>query len=126
MWMRSTVLNRQVEEVLSNHGGLYMEYYAGERILRPFPSNLELPILLSGGRYYQTGLLTAPLRDRAELVQHLEFYTPQELKTIIATFRRVLGVEIDPEGGIRACQTVQENFARHGKPPFKRVKTSLR
>ena len=43
-------------------------------------------------------MLTAPLRDRFGVVDRLEFYTVEELKTIIERSARVLEVEIDKEG----------------------------
>ena len=42
--------------------------------------------------------MTAPLRDRFGVVHHLEFYTPEELQTIIIRSANVLDVEIDSKG----------------------------
>ena len=65
-------LNRQVEEVLYPA----MEDYA-------------IDIMIGKG---------APLRDRFGVVNHMEFYTVDELKQIIINSARVLGVEIDDKG----------------------------
>ena len=81
-------LNRQVEEVLST-----------ARSIR-----LELPRFTLVGATTRAGLLTAPLRDRFGVIQRLEFYTPQELRTIIMHSARVLGVEIDPEGALELAR----------------------
>ena len=43
-------------------------------------------------------MLSAPLRDRFGVVNHMEFYTVDELKQIIINSARVLGVEIDDKG----------------------------
>ncbi len=43
-------------------------------------------------------MLTAPLRDRFGVVHHLEYYSEEELKTIIIRSAKVLGVEIDAKG----------------------------
>lgn len=43
-------------------------------------------------------MLSAPLRDRFGVVNHLEFYTHDELKKIIVRSAAVLGVNIDEEG----------------------------
>ena len=43
-------------------------------------------------------MLTAPLRDRFGVIHHLEFYTEEELKTIIIRSANVLNVEIDEKG----------------------------
>ena len=65
---------------------------------------LELPHFTLVGATTRAGLLTAPLRDRFGVVQRLEFYTPQELKTIIMHSAGVLGVEIDPEGALELAR----------------------
>ena len=76
-------LNRQVEEVLYPA----MEDYAidimigkgaGARSIR-----LNLPKFTLVGATTRAGMLTAPLRDRFGVVNRLEFYTDDELKTII-------------------------------------------
>lgn len=91
-------LNRQVEEVLYPA----MEDYAidivigkgaGVRSIR-----LDLPKFTLVGATTRAGLLTAPLRDRFGVIQHLEFYSVDELQTIIFQSARKLGVEIDRDG----------------------------
>lgn len=42
--------------------------------------------------------MSAPLRDRFGVVNHLEYYTVKELETIIIRSANVLGVEIDSQG----------------------------
>ena len=46
----------------------------------------------------RAGLLTAPLRDSFGIVQKMDFYTPEELKTIVTRSAGVLGVEIEGQG----------------------------
>ncbi|HIQ74987.1 MAG TPA: Holliday junction branch migration DNA helicase RuvB [Candidatus Cottocaccamicrobium excrementipullorum] len=91
-------LNRQVEEVLYPA----MEDYAIDIMLGKDSSarsiRLELPKFTLVGATTRAGLLTAPLRDRFGVVQKLEFYTPEELETIIIRSAGVLKVEIDPAG----------------------------
>ena len=91
-------LNRQVEEVLYPA----MEDYAidivigkgaGVRSIR-----LDLPKFTLVGATTRAGLLTAPLRDRFGVIQHLEFYSVDELQTIIFQSARKLGVEIEEAG----------------------------
>jgi Holliday junction DNA helicase RuvB len=43
-------------------------------------------------------MLTAPLRDRFGVVNRLNFYTNDELQTIVIRSAEVLDVEIDPDG----------------------------
>lgn len=40
-------------------------------------------------------MLSAPLRDRFGVVSHMEYYTVEELRTIIMQSAQVLDVEID-------------------------------
>ena len=63
-------LNRQVEEVL-------------------YPAMEDYAI---------AGMLTAPLRDRFGVVNRMEYYTIEELKTIILRSAKVLSVGIDERG----------------------------
>lgn len=91
-------LNRQVEEVLYPA----MEDYAIDIMLGKDSSarsiRLELPRFTLVGATTRAGLLTAPLRDRFGVVQRLEFYTPDELQTIIIRSAKVLKVEIEDKG----------------------------
>ena len=59
---------------------------------------LDLPKFTLVGATTRAGLLSAPLRDRFGVIHHLEFYTVDELKTIILHSAAKLGVEIDEEG----------------------------
>ena len=97
-------LNRQVEEVLYPA----MEDYvidimigkgAGARSIR-----LDLPHFTLVGATTRAGMLTAPLRDRFGVVQRLEFYTEEELRTIIMRSAAVLGVEIDTRGALELAK----------------------
>ena len=91
-------LNRQVEEVLYPA----MEDFAIDIILGKDAGarsiRLELPKFTLVGATTRAGLLTAPLRDRFGVIHHLEYYTTQELKTIVERSARVLGVKIDSKG----------------------------
>lgn len=91
-------LNRQVEEVLYPA----MEDFAIDIMIGKGATarsiRLDLPRFTLVGATTRAGLLTAPLRDRFGVIHHLEFYTENELKTIIIHSARILGVEIDEEG----------------------------
>ena len=91
-------LNRQVEEVLYPA----MEDYAIDIMIGKGASarsiRLDLPKFTLVGATTRAGLLSAPLRDRFGVIQHLEFYTPEELQTIIVQSAKKLEVEIEPEG----------------------------
>ena len=59
---------------------------------------LDLPKFTLIGATTRAGMLTAPLRDRFGVIHHLEFYTVEELTTIILRSARVLEVEIEEKG----------------------------
>ncbi len=91
-------LNRQVEEVLYPA----MEDYAIDIMIGKGASarsiRLDLPKFTLVGATTRAGMLTAPLRDRFGVVNRLEFYTTEELKTIIVRSAKVLDVGIDEKG----------------------------
>ena len=97
-------LNRQVEEVLYPA----MEDYAIDIMIGKGTSarsiRLELPKFTLVGATTRAGMLTAPLRDRFGVVHHLEYYTENELKTIIIRSAKVLGAEIDEEGAMEMAR----------------------
>lgn len=91
-------LNRQVEEVLYPA----MEDYAIDIMIGKGSSarsiRLELPKFTLVGATTRAGLLTAPLRDRFGVVEHLEFYSVEELSEIILHSADILEVRIDDQG----------------------------
>ncbi len=97
-------LNRQVEEVLYPA----MEDFAIDIILGKESSarsiRLELPRFTLVGATTRAGLLTAPLRDRFGVVQKMEFYTVEDLSTIIKRSAKVLDVEIDEYGALEIAK----------------------
>lgn len=91
-------LNRQVEEVLYPA----MEDYAIDIMIGKGANarsiRLDLPKFTLVGATTRAGMLTAPLRDRFGVVNHLEYYTEEELKTIIMRSADVLQVQIEEQG----------------------------
>jgi Holliday junction DNA helicase RuvB len=59
---------------------------------------LDLPPFTLVGATTRAGMLTNPLRDRFGIVARLEFYTKDELTTIVARSARLLGARIDDDG----------------------------
>ena len=93
-------LNRQVEEVLYPAMedfvvDIVLGKESGARSMR-----YKLPPFTLVGATTRAGMLTAPLRDRFGVVHRLEFYKPEELKTIVERSAKVLGVEIDSDGAM--------------------------
>ncbi len=97
-------LNRQVEEVLYPA----MEDFAIDIVIGKGASarsiRLSLPHFTLIGATTRAGLLTAPLRDRFGVVHHLEFYTEEELQTIVLRSAEVLNVEIEADGALEIAR----------------------
>ena len=97
-------LNRQVEEVLYPA----MEDFAIDIVIGKGATarsiRLDLPKFTLVGATTRAGLLTAPLRDRFGVIHRLEFYTPQELQTILLRSAKVLNVEIEAAGAMEMAR----------------------
>src|SRR5436305_6151020 len=65
---------------------------------------LDLPPFTLVGATTRAGMLTNPLRDRFGIVARLEFYTPDELTTIVTRSSRLLTVPIDPAGALEIAR----------------------
>jgi len=59
---------------------------------------LDLPPFTLVGATTRAGLLTSPLRDRFGIIQRLEFYSIEELSSIVIRSASILGTTIDKEG----------------------------
>lgn len=97
-------LNRQVEELLYPA----MEDFVIDIMIGKGSSarsiRLELPKFTLVGATTRAGLLTAPLRDRFGVVSRMEYYTVDELKTIILRSAKVLDVDIEEEGAFELAR----------------------
>jgi len=91
-------LSRAVEEVLYPA----MEDYALDIIIGKGPSarsiRIDLPRFTLVGATTRTGLISSPLRDRFGVVHRLEFYSVDDLSTIVCKSADKMGIEIHPEG----------------------------
>ena len=91
-------LNRQVEEVLYPA----MEDFAIDIVIGKGAAarsiRLDLPKFTLVGATTRAGLLTAPLRDRFGVVSRMEYYSAEDLMTIIQRSADVLHVKIDERG----------------------------
>jgi Holliday junction DNA helicase RuvB len=59
---------------------------------------IDLPPFTLIGATTRTGLLTSPLRDRFQIQERLEFYTPADLEKILTRSARILGVKLEKAG----------------------------
>ena len=89
-------LNRVVEEILYPA----MEDFQLDIIIGQGPGarsiKLDLPRFTLVGATTRTGLLTSPLRDRFGVIDRLNFYSGQELRTIISRSAGLLETKTDP------------------------------
>jgi len=65
---------------------------------------LELEPFTLVGATTRAGSLTSPLRDRFGIVQRLEFYSPEDLSTIVQRSARIFGVELDVSGAVEIAR----------------------
>ncbi len=62
--------------------------------------NLQIKPFTLIGATTRTGLLSAPLRDRFQMREHLDFYSIEELSEIVARNMRKLKVEADDDAAV--------------------------
>lgn len=65
---------------------------------------LPLPRFTLVGATTRTGLLTSPLRDRFGMVLRLDFYEPEELRTIVLRSAGILSLEIEERAAAEIAQ----------------------
>lgn len=65
---------------------------------------LDLPPFTLVGATTRAGLLTSPLRDRFGIVQRLEFYSSEDLVSIVKRSANILGVELDDSGAMEIAR----------------------
>jgi Holliday junction DNA helicase RuvB len=67
---------------------------------------LDLPPFTLAGATTRAGMLTNPLRDRFGIVARLEFYSHDELATIVRRSARLLQVSLNDDGAVEiACRS---------------------
>ena len=59
---------------------------------------LEIPPFTLVGATTRTGLITGPLRDRFGLTARLDYYEPEDLRSIVGRTARILDVDLDDVG----------------------------
>ena len=65
---------------------------------------LDLPPFTLIGATTRAGLLTSPLRDRFGIVQRLEFYSTEELKSIVTRSASILKLRLQEDGADRIAE----------------------
>ncbi|EPD2315595.1 Holliday junction branch migration DNA helicase RuvB [Listeria monocytogenes] len=91
-------LSRAIEEILYPA----MEDYCLDIVIGTGPTarsvRLDLPPFTLIGATTRAGLLSAPLRDRFGVIDHLEFYTEGQLTEIVLRTSNILDTKIDDLG----------------------------
>lgn len=97
-------LNRMVEEVLYPA----LEDFALDIVVGKGPAarsiRLDLPHFTLVGATTRTGLLTGPLRDRFGIVFRLQYYTAEELASIVCRSASILNVDIAYDGALEIAR----------------------
>jgi len=93
-------LNRIIEEVLYPA----MEDFKLDIVVGQGPSaktiKLDLPKFTLIGATTRTGLLTSPLRDRFGVSAHLDYYSKEDLETIVERSAKLLKIPINKDGAV--------------------------
>ncbi|MEZ5648505.1 MAG: Holliday junction branch migration DNA helicase RuvB [Alphaproteobacteria bacterium] len=94
----------QVEEILYPA----MEDFQLDLIIGEGPAarsvKIDLPSFTLVGATTRMGLLTTPLRDRFGIPLRLNFYTPEELESVVLRAAKVLGLALTPDGAQEIAQ----------------------
>ncbi len=97
-------MNRMVEEVLYPA----LEDFALDIVVGKGPAarsiRLDLPRFTLIGATTRTGLLTGPLRDRFGIAFRLQYYSPEELASIVRRSASILGVSIQEDGALEIAR----------------------
>jgi Holliday junction DNA helicase RuvB len=97
-------LNPAIEEVLYPA----MEDFQLDLIIGEGPAARSVRIDLAKftlvGATTRAGLLTTPLRDRFGIPVRLNFYTPQELVSIVTRGARLMGMPMSPDGALEIAR----------------------
>ncbi|EUJ49284.1 Holliday junction branch migration DNA helicase RuvB [Listeria fleischmannii] len=97
-------LSKSIEEVLYPA----MEDYCLDIVIGNGPSarsvRLDLPPFTLIGATTRAGQLSAPLRDRFGVIDHLEFYTEEQLMDIILRTAKILTTEINTDGALELAR----------------------
>ena len=97
-------LNPSIEEVLY----AAMEDFQLDLIIGEGPAahsvRIDLKPFTLVGATTRAGLLTQPLRDRFGIPLRLDFYTPQDLTTIVKRGARILNIDISDEGAFEIAK----------------------
>jgi Holliday junction DNA helicase RuvB len=114
-------LNPAVEEILYPA----MEDFRIDIVIGQGPAaksiNLTLPPFTLVGATTRAGLITSPLRDRFGITHRLDFYSAEDLMSILVRSARILGVPIE-DGGAREIASRSRGTPRIANRLLRRVR----
>jgi len=97
-------LSNNVEEILYSA----MEEFKLDLVIGQGPSarsvKIDIPRFTLVGATTRAGLLTSPLRDRFGVIAHLDFYSPEELKTIVIRSAGILKIDVETDGALEIAR----------------------
>jgi Holliday junction DNA helicase RuvB len=110
-----------------------------EEFIYPAMEDFKIDITLDGGLHARTveircapftligattraGLLTAPMRSRFGIVHHLRFYSPADLRTILARSAALLGVRVDSSDALATIADRSRGTPRIANRLLRRVR----
>ncbi|MBA3925165.1 Holliday junction branch migration DNA helicase RuvB [Listeria rustica] len=97
-------LNRSIEEILYPA----MEDYCLDIVIGTGPTarsvRLDLPPFTLIGATTRAGQLSAPLRDRFGVIDHLEFYSEEQLTEIVTRTADILDTEVEKYGAVEIAR----------------------
>ncbi|MEZ5427704.1 MAG: Holliday junction branch migration DNA helicase RuvB [Pyrinomonadaceae bacterium] len=97
-------LRPQIEEILYPA----MEDYNLDLLIGEGPAarsiKIDLPKFTLVGATTRAGMISAPLRGRFGIINHLDFYPPKDLEIIVHRSAEILGVEIEASGAVELAR----------------------
>lgn len=96
---------RQIEEILySAMEDFYIDIIIGQGEGTKRSVRIDLPPFTLVGATTKAGMISAPLRDRFGIIEHLNFYTPEDLAKIVLRSSTVFGIDIEDEGAYQIAK----------------------
>lgn len=96
---------RYIEEILySAMEDFCIDIVVGKTDETKHTIRLDLPPFTLVGATTKAGMISAPLRDRFGIIEHLEYYSPEELLEIVKRSATVFNVDIEESGALEIAR----------------------
>lgn len=97
-------LSRVVEEVLYPAMEDFFVSWVVDKGLKARSMNLSIKPFTLVGATTRYGMVSSPLRDRFGFVHRLDFYTEEDMQTIVQRSARILEIEADADGVVEIAK----------------------